>query len=43
MFNSGDPEACGPRGFVSISLNGKAGEPKLKEAAVVLVGTVLGI
>jgi hypothetical protein len=43
MFNSGDLEACGPRGFVSISLNGKADEPKLKEAAVVLVGTVMGI
>ena len=42
LFNSGDLEACGPRGFVSISLNGKADEPKLKEAAVVLVGQVMG-
>jgi hypothetical protein len=42
MFNSGDLEACGPRGFVSISLNGKADESKLKEAAVALVGKVLG-
>lgn len=42
MFNSGDLEACGPRGFVSISLNGKADEPKLKEAAVALVGKVMG-
>lgn len=41
MFNSGDLEACGPRGFVSISLNGKADEPKLKEAAVALVGKVI--
>lgn len=41
MFNSGDLEACGPRGFVSISLNGKADEPKLKEAAVALVGRVM--
>jgi hypothetical protein len=42
MFNSGDLEACGPRGFVSISLNGKADEPKLKEAAIALVGKVMG-
>jgi hypothetical protein len=42
LFNSGDLEACGSRGFVSISLNGKADEPKLKEAAVVLVGQVMG-
>jgi hypothetical protein len=42
LFNSGDLEACGPRGFVSISLNGKADEPKLKEAALVLVGQVMG-
>jgi len=42
LFNSGDLEACGPRGYVSISLNGKADEPKLKEAAVALVGEVMG-
>jgi hypothetical protein len=42
LFNSGDLEACGPRGFVSISLNGKGDEPKLKEAAVALVGKVMG-
>ncbi len=42
MFNSGDLEACGPRGFVSISLNGKADEAKLKQAAVALVGKVTG-
>lgn len=41
MFNSGDLEACGPLGFVSISLNGKADEAKLKQAAVTLVGKVL--
>jgi hypothetical protein len=42
MFNSGDLEACGPRGFVSISLNGKTDEAKLKQAAVALVGRVIG-
>jgi hypothetical protein len=42
MFNSGDLEACGPRGFVSISLNGKAEEAKLKEAAIALVRKVIG-
>ena len=41
MFNSGDLEACGPRGFVSISLNGKADEAKLKGAAVALAGKVI--
>jgi hypothetical protein len=42
LFNSGDLEACGPKGFVSISLNGKADEAKLKEAALTLVGKVMG-
>jgi hypothetical protein len=42
MFNSGDLEACGPRGFVSISLNGKADEAKLKEAGLTLVRKVMG-
>jgi hypothetical protein len=42
LFNSGDLDACGPKGFVSISLNGKADEAKLKEAALTLVGKVMG-
>jgi hypothetical protein len=42
MFQSGDLEACGARGFVAISLNGKADEAKLKQAAITLVGKVMG-
>lgn len=42
MFNSGDLEACGAKGFVSVSLNGKADEPKLKQAAVSPVGKAMG-
>jgi hypothetical protein len=42
LFNSGDLEACGARGFVSISINGNGDEAKLKEAATTLVRKVLG-
>ena len=41
MFNSGDLEACGPRGFVSLSLNGKQDEAALKAAATALATLVL--
>jgi hypothetical protein len=41
MFNSGDLEACGPRGFVSLSLNGQQDEATLKAAAAALAALVL--
>ena len=35
-FNFGDLEACGPKGFLSLSLNGKRDEAALKKAALAL-------
>lgn len=42
MFNSGDLESCGPKGYVSLSLNGEHDEPALKQATLAIVGKVLG-
>lgn len=36
LFNSGDLEACGKAGFVSLSLNGKRDEAALKAGATTL-------
>jgi hypothetical protein len=36
LFNSGDLELCGRKGFISLSLNGKRDEAVLKQAAVAL-------
>jgi hypothetical protein len=36
LFNSGDLELCGAKGFISLSLNGKRDEAALKVAAVAL-------
>jgi len=39
IFNSGDLETCGPKGF--LSLNGQRGEPALKEATLTIARKVL--
>jgi len=36
LFNSGDLEVCGPKGFVSLTLQGKQDESTLKQAAISL-------
>jgi hypothetical protein len=36
LFSSGDLEACNPKGFVALTLNGKADEARLKQAATTL-------
>jgi hypothetical protein len=36
LFNSGDLELCGSKGFISLSLNGKRDEAALKQAAIAL-------
>ena len=36
LFNSGDLQACGPKGFLSLSLNGKRDEASLKPAALAI-------
>ena len=36
LFNSGELESCGDKGYVSVSLNGKQDEAKLKEASVAI-------
>ena len=41
FFNSGDFEGCGPKGFVSLSLNGQPGEPELKKATLAIVRQVV--
>ena len=42
LFNSGDLEMCGPKGFLSLSLNGQRAEPALKEATLAIARKVLG-
>ncbi len=41
FFNSGDFEGCGPKGFVSLSLNGQPDEAHLKQATLAIVGKVV--
>jgi hypothetical protein len=41
LFNSGDIESCGAKGFISLSLNGKADEATLKQAALTIIGKVM--
>jgi hypothetical protein len=41
LFNSGEFEACGPKGFVSLQLNGKRDEAKIKQATLAIVQHVL--
>jgi hypothetical protein len=42
LFNSGDLESCGPKGYVSLTLQGKRDEPTLKQAAINLARKVIG-
>lgn len=41
MFNSGDLEVCGPKGYLSITLEGKRDEAFLKAAAMNLTQKIL--
>ena len=41
MFNSGDLEVCGPKGYLNLTLQGKRDEPTLKSATTVLAQKVL--
>src|SRR5574341_419842 len=41
MFNSGDLEVCGPKGYLSITLEGKRDEASLKAAAMNLTQKIL--
>ena len=41
LFNSGEFEACGPKGFISLQLNGKRDEATLRQATTALVGKIL--
>lgn len=41
LFNSGEFEACGPKGFLSLQLNGKRDEATLKQATLAIVRQVL--
>lgn len=41
LFNSGEFEACGPKGFLSLQLNGERDEVTLKKATLALVQLVL--
>lgn len=41
LFNSGDLELCTAKGFVALSLNGKADEARLQNAALALAKQVL--
>jgi hypothetical protein len=36
LFNTGELESCGDKGYVSVTLNGKQDEAKLKEASVAI-------
>jgi hypothetical protein len=40
LFNSGELETCGPRGYISLTLNGERDEATLKEATLTLFGKV---
>ncbi len=41
LFNSGDFEGCGPKGFVSLSLSGKRDEGQLKQSTLTILRAVL--
>jgi len=41
LFNSGDLETCGGKGFLSLSLNGKRDEPALKQAVLAIARKAL--
>ena len=41
LFNSGELETCGPKGYVALTLNAERDEATLKEATLALFGTVV--
>lgn len=41
FFNTGDFEGCGPKGFVSLTLNGQGDEARLKQATLAIVRRVV--
>jgi hypothetical protein len=41
LFNSGEFEGCGSKGFLSLQLNGERDEPTLKKATLAIVQLVL--
>ena len=40
LFNSGELETCGPKGYVALTFNAERDEATLKEATLALFGTV---
>ena len=42
LFNSGEFESCGSKGFISLQLNGKRDEARLKQATAALMARILG-
>lgn len=42
LFYSGELECCGPKGFVSLQLNGRRDEPELKRAALTMARKLNG-
>jgi hypothetical protein len=42
LFNSGEFEGCGPKGFLSLQLNGERDEAALKKGTLALVQQILG-
>jgi hypothetical protein len=42
LFNSGELETCGSKGYVAVSVDGKADEAKLRAAAEAIVRKALG-
>ena len=41
LFNSGELETCGPKGYVALTFNAERDEATLKEATLALFGTVV--
>jgi hypothetical protein len=42
LFNSGELETCGDKGYIAVSVDGKGDEPKLRTAAESILRKVLG-
>jgi hypothetical protein len=41
FFNTGEFEGCGPKGYISLQLNGRRDEARLKQATLAIVKQVL--
>ena len=41
LFNSGELETCGTKGYLNVSLNGKPAESQLKQTSIAIVRKVL--